>query len=97
MKTARIILAGVAALTISSAAEAQQGLKGTVTKINRITGTIAIQQEQSGTVGANTGGAAEELKAQDRASLDTVHAGDKVTFSITETGGVRTITKLQKQ
>ena len=98
MKTAKIILAGAAALTIiSSAALAQQALTGTVTKINRITGTIAIQQEQSGTVGANTGGAAEELKAQDRASLDTVHAGDKVTFSITETGGVRTITKLQKQ
>ena len=98
MKTARIILAGAAALTIiSPAAWAQQGLKGTVTQINRINGTIIIQQEQSGTVGANTGGAAEGLKAQDRGSLDTVHVGDKVTYSITETGGVRTVTKLQKQ
>jgi hypothetical protein len=29
--------------------------------------------------------------------LDTLHAGDKVTFSATETGGTRTITKLEKQ
>ena len=98
MKIAKIILAGTAALIIvSSAALAQQALTGTVTKIDRINGTIAIQREQSGTIGANTGGAAEEFKAQDRLSLDTVHAGDKVTFSTTETGGIKTITKLQKQ
>jgi hypothetical protein len=30
-------------------------------------------------------------------SLDAVHAGDKVTFSATEAGGIKTITKLQKQ
>jgi hypothetical protein len=30
-------------------------------------------------------------------SLDTLHAGDTVSFSATETGGVKTITKLQKQ
>ncbi len=98
MKIAKIILAGTAALTIiSSAALAQQALTGTVTKIDRINGTIAIQREQSGTIGANTGGAAEEFKAQNRLSLDSVHAGDKVTFSTTETGGIKTITKLQKQ
>ena len=99
MTIAKLILAGTAALTaiISSAALAQQALTGTITKIDRINGTIAIQREQSGTVGANTGGAAEEFKAQDRSSLDAVHAGDKVTFSVTETGGMKTVTKLQKQ
>jgi Cu/Ag efflux protein CusF len=98
MKVARIILAGTAALTlIGSAALAQQALTGTVTKVDRINGTVAIRQAQSGTVGANTGGAAEDFKAQDGLSLDTVHAGDKVTFSATEAGGIRTITKLQKQ
>jgi hypothetical protein len=30
-------------------------------------------------------------------SLDALHAGDKVTFSATETVGVKTITKLQNQ
>jgi Cu/Ag efflux protein CusF len=97
MKIAKIMLAGTAALTIyGSVALAQQALTGTITKIDRINGTVAIQQTQSGTVGANTGGAAEEFKAQSGLSLDAWHAGDKVTFSTTETGGVKTITKLQK-
>jgi Cu/Ag efflux protein CusF len=90
LKIAKIILAGTAVLTIiSSAAFAQQALTGTVTKVHRINRTIAIQQTQSGTVGANTGGAAQEFKAQDSLSLDTLHAGDKVTFSATETGGIK--------
>jgi Cu/Ag efflux protein CusF len=98
MKIAKIILAGTAALTIiGSAALAQQALTGTITKLNRINGTIAIQPTQSGTIGANSGGAGEEFKVQDGLSLDTVHAGDKVTFSAMEKDGVKTITKLQKQ
>jgi Cu/Ag efflux protein CusF len=98
MKILMIILAGTAALTIiSSAALAQQALAGTVTKVDRINRIVAIQQAQSGTIGANTGGAAEEFKAQDDLSLDALHAGDKVTFSAAETGGIKTITKLQKQ
>jgi Cu/Ag efflux protein CusF len=98
MKIAKIILAGTAVLTIiSSAALAQQALTGTVTKVDRINRTVAIQQTQSGTIGANTGGAAEEFKAQDGLSLDTLHADDKVTFSASETGGIKTITKFQRQ
>jgi Copper binding periplasmic protein CusF len=65
--------------------------------VDRINRTVAIQQTQSGTIGANTAGAAEEFKAQNGLSLDTLHAGDKVTFSATETGGIKTITKLQQQ
>ena len=42
MKIAEIVLAGTAALTISSAALAQQALTGTITKINRINGTVEI-------------------------------------------------------
>jgi len=97
MKIAKVILAaGTAALTIiGSATLAQEALTGTLTKVDRINRTVAIQPSQSGTTGANTG-AAEELKAQDGLSLETLHAGDKVTFSVTETGGIKTITKLQK-
>src|SRR4030088_2476136 len=88
MKTATIILAGTAALAIiGSAAVAQQALTGTVTGVNRLNGMVAIRQTQSGTVGANSGGAAEEFKVQDGLSLDAVHAGDKVTYSATEAGG----------
>jgi Cu/Ag efflux protein CusF len=98
MKFAKITMAGAAALiTIHSAAVAQQTVTGTVTKIDRIGGTLAIQQTQSGTVGANTGGTAEEFKVQDGSLLSTLHAGDKVTFSATGTDGIKTITKLEKQ
>jgi Cu/Ag efflux protein CusF len=98
MKIAKIILAGTTALTtISSAAFARQALTGTVAQVDRINRTVAIRQTQSGTIGANTGGAAEEFKAQDGLSLDTLHAGDKVSFSATETGLIKTITKLQNQ
>jgi Cu/Ag efflux protein CusF len=98
MKIAKIILAGAAVLTIiGSAALAQQAVTGTVTQIDRINRTVAIRQTQSGTVGANTGGAAEEFKAQEGLSLDSLHAGDKVSFSASETGGVKTITKVQAQ
>jgi hypothetical protein len=98
MKIAKIMLAGTAALTIiGSAALAQQALTGTVTKVDRINRSVAIKQTQSGTVGANTGGAAEEFKTQEGLSLDMLHAGDTVSFSATETAGVKTITKLQKQ
>ena len=97
MKIAEIVLAGTAALTISSAALAQQALTGTLTQVDRIHRTVAIQKTQSGAIGANTSGAAEVFKAQDGLSLDTVHAGDKVTFSATETGGIKTITKIQTQ
>jgi hypothetical protein len=103
MNIAKIMLAGSAALTIiSSAALAQQALNGTITGLNRLNGTITIQQTQSGTVGANTGGAAQEsaaqeFKVQDVSSLDDLHAGNRVTFSVTEKDGIKTITKLQKQ
>lgn len=39
---------------------------------------------------------AEEFKAQNGALLDTVHAGDRVTFSVTGTGANKTITKFEK-
>jgi Cu/Ag efflux protein CusF len=98
MKIAKIVLAGAATLSlIGSAALAQQALTGTVTGIDRINRSVAIRQTQNGTVGANTGGAAEEFKVQNGLSLDNLHAGDRVSFSASEAGGVKTITKFQTQ
>jgi Cu/Ag efflux protein CusF len=96
MRLAKMVLTGSMLTVISSVALAQQALTGMVTTIDRISGTIAIQQTQGGTVGASTGGAAEQFKVQE-SLLNTVHAGDKVTFSVSETGGTKTITKLEKQ
>lgn len=102
MRLARTILAGSMLTMISSVTLAQQALTGTVTMVNRISGTITIQQTQSGqptqggTVGANAAGTAEQFKVQ-TGMLNTVHAGDRVTFSVSEAGGTKTITKLEKQ
>jgi Cu/Ag efflux protein CusF len=97
-KTLATILATAAAfITIGSAAWAQQALMGTITGINRLNDTVAIKQAQNGTVGANASGGAEEFKVQKGLSLEDLHAGDKVSFSVTGTGDTRTITKLQRQ
>jgi Cu/Ag efflux protein CusF len=97
MSTAKIILAGAAAISLglSAAVAQQQQATGTITKIDRLSGTIAIQRTQNGTVGAASGGPTEEFKVQDGAMLDAVHAGNRVTFSTSDNG--KTITKLQKQ
>jgi Cu/Ag efflux protein CusF len=98
MRTAITLFAGVAAVAISlSATAAEQGATGMVTGINRLNGTIAIQRIQTGTVGANTGGAGEEFKIKDDAMMEDIHAGDRVTFSTTDSGSAKTITKLDRQ
>jgi Cu/Ag efflux protein CusF len=96
MKIAKILLA-TAIVIISSGALAQQALTGSITKVDEANGKITIQQTQSGTVGANSGGAAEDFKVQDGLLFNAVQAGDKVVFTATEVGGVKTITKLEKQ
>src|ERR1700738_295833 len=95
MRLAKMVLAGSMLTVISSVTLAQQPLPGMLTTTDRINGTVAIHQTQSGTVGANTGGATEQYKVQG-VSLDTLHAGDKVTFSVSESGGKKPITKLEK-
>jgi Cu/Ag efflux protein CusF len=99
MKLAKTMIAGAATLTIlSSSTFAQQAQTGTVTRIDRLNSTVAIQQVPSGTVGAGSGGGAvEEFKVQSGASLDAVHAGDRVSFSATGSGATKTITKLERQ
>jgi len=103
MKINGIILAGCAAfIALGSAASAQTPMTGTVTRIDRIDGTIAIQLQrapaQSGTVGANTGGPAEEVKTRVQGNLlNILHAGDRVKFSLTEADGTRTITNVERQ
>jgi Cu/Ag efflux protein CusF len=96
MKTAKIVLAAAGALAcISSAALAQQA--GSITKVDEPNGKITIQQTQSGTVGANSGSSADEFKVQDGLLFNALQPGDKVVFTATDIGGVKTITKLQKQ
>jgi len=98
MKTAKAIFAGAALVLLAcSGAIAQQSMTGTISKVDEASGKIAIQQTQTGTVGAGSGGAAEEFKVQDGLLFNAVKAGDKVTVTVTDVGGVKTITKLEKQ
>jgi hypothetical protein len=96
MPIARMILAGVSALFILTTAASAEPLTGRVMGINRLTNTISIQQTQDGTVGAS-GGSTEEFKTQDGVSLENVHVEDRVTYSVAKTGGVKTITRIDRQ
>ena len=98
MKTAKAIFAG-AALTLlaCSGAVAQQSMTGTISKVDEASGKVAIQLAQGGTVGASSGAAPEEFKVQDGLLFNAIKPGDKVRFTVTDTGGVKTITKLEKQ
>ncbi|WFU14972.1 copper-binding protein [Bradyrhizobium sp. CB3481] len=97
MKIAGMILAATAALSIAgTSALAQQTRTGMVTRIDRISNTITIKDVPEGTVGANTGAAAEEFKVQDGARLNAVHAGDRVSFAVSDSAGTKTITKLDR-
>ena len=98
MKFAGVIMAATAALSIvGTSALAEQTRTGMVTRIDRISGTVSIKDIQSGTVGANNGAAAEEFKVQDGARLNVLHAGDRVTFTVNEAAGTKTITKIDRQ
>ena len=97
MRLVKTVLGVSTLAVISSVSLAQQApLTGTVTTVDRISGTVTIQQAPSGTVGASAGAAGEQYKVQ-AGMLTTLHAGDKVSFSVSEAGGTKTITKLEKQ
>jgi Cu/Ag efflux protein CusF len=97
MNLTKTILAAAAAITIGSTALAQQSLTGTITKVDEPNGKVTIQQTPSGTVGASNGGAADDFKVQDGLMFNALKAGDRVVFTASEIGGVKTVTKIEKQ
>jgi Cu/Ag efflux protein CusF len=98
MKFAGLIMAASAALSIAgTSALAQQTRTGMVTRIDRISGTITIKDVPDGTVGANTSPATEQFKVQDGSRLNEIHAGDRVTFAVSESSGTKTVTKIDKK
>jgi Cu/Ag efflux protein CusF len=99
MGTTRFILAGAAAITMLASSAFADDMTGMVTRIDRLNNTISIQEMQKGTVGGSAGGAGalQQFKAKDAAMLEAVHAGDRVSYTATDTDGTGTLTKLQKQ
>jgi hypothetical protein len=99
MKTVIFASIGVALSAGAAFAQqnlAQQNLTGTLTLIDRPDRNVIIERTQDGTVGTN-GGVKDVLKVPSEMSLDNVHVGDKVAYTATEKGGVKTVTKLEKQ
>ena len=92
MKIASILLAGTLVLGVSVAARADDSQTGLVTQLNRLTNTISIKRVQTGTVGANTAGSAEDFKVKDGVSTDNLHAGDRISFQSADKNGVKTLT-----
>ncbi|MEK9282930.1 copper-binding protein [Bradyrhizobium sp. ISRA442] len=99
MGTAKFIFAGAAAIGMLALPAFADDMNGMITRIDRLNNTISIQQMQKGTVGGSAGGAGslQEYKAKDAGMLESVHAGDRVTYTATATDGTGTLTKLQKQ
>ena len=95
MTIAKSICAAAALAFIGSAAFAQDAKTGMVTQIDRLNGTIAIQQPQDGTVGAGGGGGTVKQFKVQGVSLDALHAGDQVSFTATQSGD--TVTKIEKK
>lgn len=96
MRLAKAALTGAMLTVISSMASAQEARTGMVTLINRIDGTIAIKPPENSKGGTTSGGATEQFKLPSNLS-HAVHAGDTVTFTVTETGGVKTIATIKPQ
>jgi len=95
MKFYKTVLMTAVVSAIGAAAFAQQTLTGTVSSLDEQKGTISIKPTQSGTVGES--GAAQEFKAKDGLLFNALKPGDKITFTVSETNGAKTITKLDKQ
>jgi hypothetical protein len=97
--TQRVASAAVMAVIGSfagTAAWADQSFTGIVTILDRTTSEVVIKQAPSGeTVGANTPGVVEKFKL--RTVPESLHAGEKVTVTYTESGGVKTIGNVTEQ
>jgi hypothetical protein len=98
MTIPKMISAGaIAFAALSSTAMAQQAHTGMITEVNRLNNTVSIRPMQNGTVGSNSTGAAEEFKAGSGISLETLHAGDRVSYSASGGDGAKTIIKIDRQ
>ena len=96
MRIAGMIMAAAALSVAGTTAFAQQTRTGMVTRIDRISSTVSIRDMPEGTTGTNAGAATEEFKVQDGARLNGLHAGDRVTFAVSDAAGTKTITKIDK-
>lgn len=98
MQLRKIMLAGTMAIAfagVTPAWAADQTFSGLVTVVDRTTGEIVVKRDDGGTVGSGAAVATERFKMRDGIP-ESLHAGEKVTISYSETGGVKTATKVDE-
>jgi len=77
---------------------AQEMRQGTISRVDPAKGTIAVAESQAGTTGSSTTmSAAQEYKLQDPLLFNAIKDGDRISFSVEDKDGVKTVTKLQEQ
>jgi len=95
MRITRITVSAIVALSMASAAYAQEALKGEVVTVDKASKKIGIKL--SGTVGSSDATAPTPFKVQDARVFNVVKPGDKVSFTAERVGGVMTIKELTKE
>ena len=95
MRSNRVTVSGIVALSIASAAYVQEALKGEVVTVDKASKKIGIKL--SGTVGSSDATAPTPFKVQDTRMLNAVKPGDKVLFTAEREDGVMTIKEITKE
>jgi Cu(I)/Ag(I) efflux system periplasmic protein CusF len=95
MRITRITVSGIVALSIASAACAQEALKGEVVTVDKASNKIGIKL--AGTVGSSDVTAPTPFKVQDARMFNIVKPGDKVSFTAERDDGVMTIKEITKE
>lgn len=90
----RITLSVIVALSIASAASAQEALKGEVVTVDKAS---KIGIKLSGTVGSSDATSPTPFKVQDARMFNVVKPGDKVSFTAERENRVMTIKEIQKE
>ena len=91
----RIALSVIVALSIASAAYAQEVLKGEVVTVDKASRKVHIKL--GGAVGSSDATAPTPFKVQDARMFNSVKPGDKVSFTAERLDGVMTIKNLTKE
>jgi len=98
MRTSRAIIFGMAATAmVALGALAQESRSGTISRLDPAKGTVSILEGRTGTTGSSAMSTPQEYKLQDGLLINALKDGDRISFTVEEKGGVKTITKVQKQ
>ena len=95
MKITRIAVSVIVALSIASAAYAQEALKGEVVTVDKASKKIGIKL--SGTVGPSDTTAPTPFNVRDARMFNAVKPGDKVSFTAERDDGLMTIKEITKE